>query len=190
MKIKKDGPYTRINNILAGQTPEALNVFTPFLLQQNFDLIIEIGSGRGGFTEFLFEHCKNVISFDITPERNESNNGNIQFRIGDSMDAAIIIEIGLMIEQYDKVLILCDGGSKEQEVFIYSGFLNKGSYIMCHDYAYNQDSYQQNQQDTLWPTGPESYYHNIKDRIAEINVVKAPEHDAFSKVFWGCFIKQ
>ena len=192
MIIKNDSPFVRIDNILAGQTPKALDVFTVFLLKHNFDLVVEIGSGRGGFSIFISNNVKTFISYDISSERNEASkkNPDIDFRISDCLSENTISEIEKEVIKHKKVLILCDGGSKEVELATYGKLIERGSYIMCHDYAFNTDTYKQNQLDTSWPSEPESYFNNVKNMIQEIDIIKSTEHDDFSKVFWGCFIKQ
>jgi cephalosporin hydroxylase len=189
MIIKKDVPFVRINNILADQTLKALDLFTEFLLNEQFELVIEIGSGRGGFTEFLYAHCSKLISYDITSERNESNNGNIDFRVADCLDETTVNEINKEIEKCNKVLVLCDGGNKELEVKLFSSMLKSGSYVMCHDYCFTQESYDNFIFETLWPTQPESYYKNLESTLEKNKLSKAKNHNDFSSAFWGCFIK-
>lgn len=190
MIVKNDGPFIKINNILAGQTPKSINIFTEFILTENFDLIIEIGTGRAGFTEFLYSLNKNVISYDITPERNQSTNMNIDFRIGDSMNSEVIKSIGDVIKKYDKVLLLCDGGNKEGEIKEYCKLLKKGSYIMCHDYAHSIKQYRYYQGNTGWPSEMESFYDNISEYMENCGfTIEHYLYDKFLTVFWGCFLK-
>lgn len=189
MIIKNDGPFLLINGILAGQSNKAPSIFTKFIIENNFDLIIEIGTGRGGFTDFLASHKVRTISYDIESDRNLSNLP-LDFRIGDCLSSDIINEIKKEIEGANKVLFLCDGGSKEKEMEIYSTFLKSGSHIMCHDYSDDLIEYNGYAAQIGWPSPPESFYDNIKHFIYDNGFNKSNEYDMFCSIFWGSFVKK
>ena len=89
-----------------------------------------------------------------------------------------------------KVLVLCDGGSKESEIYHYSNIINvEGSHIMCHDYSDNPTDYAAVMKNTGWKTAPESHYHNIKDCLEDNHFVKANKYTEFASQLWGCFRK-
>lgn len=181
MIIQSDYPFIKVNGILAAQTTRTAKVFTKFLLEEKFDLVIEIGTDRAGFSELIYSINKNLVSYDISNERNESNKP-IDFRISNCFSGDTILDIKEEIDKHNKVLILCDGGDKETEVKLFSLFLKHGSYIMCHDYADNEEDYITNMRLTGWPSEAESRLENLS---RSLNILeKSYNYKEFTEIFW------
>lgn len=49
----------------AQQHPSAWKIFETFLNKEQFDIILEIGTAQGGFTEFIYDLGYNIISYDV-----------------------------------------------------------------------------------------------------------------------------
>jgi SAM-dependent methyltransferase len=153
------------------QSPSFKSVFQDFLPKQNFTHILEIGTGSGGFTLFLRDTLPNakILTFDIsyrdTYQVLKANNVNV--RVSQVFNEAIngtdwdicykkidadtvnalpvpeIIdnEVIEFLKQPGTKLILCDGGHKVGEFNCLARYLNKGDFIMAHDYADTYDRY-------------------------------------------------
>lgn len=186
MDISRNNTYLLINNVIAGQTPKVIDVFYPLLKQ--FDLIIEIGSGRGAFSYWLHSNSKKFVSYDIDSRRNMFTDKNIDFRVGDCFDKKILSDIQMLIESHKRILLLCDGGNKEKEFQTFAKFLKKDDVIMCHDYSDCDTYYKKLQKDINWKTRSESHYKNILNTINLYNL-EAYEYESCKNVLWGSFIK-
>jgi cephalosporin hydroxylase len=182
--------FLLVDGVIAAQTPNIEIAFNQIL--KSFDLIIEIGFHRGGFTLWLFrnkaEHTK-LVSYDISSDAKEVNNDHIDFRIGDCFDPAIIKEIQKLINSHGKVLLLCDGGNKIKEFNLYSALLKSGDVIMCHDYAHDETEYQSIISSINWETIFESDLKSILPAIKSNNLLPY-NYDLFKNVLWGSFIKR
>jgi 23S rRNA U2552 (ribose-2'-O)-methylase RlmE/FtsJ len=178
-----------IDGIIAAQTPKVVDVFSSIL--DDFDIIIEIGFHRGGFTLWLDRNKRNdtkLISYDINFNSKEVNN-HIDFRKGNCFDTNILNEIIELIQNNGKALILCDGGDKDVEFNTYSKYLKSGDVIMCHDYADSIGDYQKITSDINWTTKYESSFDKIKESVKLYELEKY-HYNEFKSVLWGSFIKK
>lgn len=181
--------FLLVDGIIAAQTPKAADAFKSILA--NFNTIIEIGFHRGALTLWLHRNKQietKLVAYDITFGPKEVHNDEIDFRQGDCFSATTINQIKNLIENGGKTLVLCDGGAKEKEFHLYSQFLKSGDVIMCHDYAHEQNEYNQWSNETGWNSPAESRYDNISSAVKE-NSLEPYNYDMFKKVFWGSFIK-
>ena len=189
MIIKEQIPFVKVNNILASQTKHALDLLTDLIMKEKFDIIIELGTYKGGLTEFLYEFNKNLVSYDISDKDLESKNKNINFRIGNSLEENTINEIKQLVKD-KKALILCDGGDKEKEFKIYSEIIEDGSYIMAHDFSHDKLSYETHKNNVKWPSEAECYAWNLETCISTGILHQSSYYSKFLSAFWGCFIKR
>lgn len=182
--------YLLVENVFAGQTP---NIQEPFLkILPEFKQIVEIGFHRGGLSLWLHKNKQSdtdLFCYDITFVVKEVNDENINFIKGDCFNEDIKNEIKNIIQREGKTLLLCDGGSKNQEFNLYSQFLKSGDVIMCHDYTDNPNEYLELQRRINWPHPPESNYEEIKSAI-EINDLEPFYYEDFKNVLWGSFVKK
>jgi len=174
-------------NIELGQSENILNVFTDEIPQ--YDLIIEIGTHRGGLTLLLSDmltHGK-IVSYELHKSNCLiCNTDKIDIRFVNCFNAED--EIKNLIESHKKVLLLCDGGKKELEFKTFAKYLKKDDVIMLHDYSDNINSYKEYAKLINWPTHPESHYKNITSTINTYKLTKY-KYNEFLSVFWGAFIK-
>lgn len=182
-------PYLIVDGVVAAQT---INIETPFLSVINeFDLIIEIGFHRGGFSQWLHTNKNQqtkLYCYDVTNEDKLINNENINFIIGDCFNDKIINEINDLIQTSGKSLILCDGGNKISEFNLYSKYLKSGDVIMCHDYSHNNEDFIQISTELNWPHYSESNYDGIQSSVESLGL-NPYNYDIFKGVLWGSFIK-
>ena len=122
--------------------------------------ILEIGTALGGFTMFLkkvvdsFNLDTKILTFDISarPWYDDMKQMGIDVRVEDIFDdyQDIPNEIKNFIKQDGLTIILCDGGDKIREFKLLSHFLKKGDIIMAHDYAPNQEYFDNYINGKIW----------------------------------------
>ena len=98
--------------------------------------IIELGTGSGGLTAWLartFAACK-IVTYDHTepPFLDVLIKMGIECRHADVFSQAS--EVAHRIAMPGGTLLLCDGGSKVQEVRRFARYLKGGDIVMAHDY--------------------------------------------------------
>lgn len=182
-----DKSYLYIDGVMAGQTPNAVNVFPNII--KDFDTIIEIGTGRGAFTSWLefnkSSKCK-IISYDINSSRNQFKELKVDFRVQDCFSCTE--DIKNIIVNGGKVLLLCDGGNKEKEFNTFAHFLKLGDVIMAHDYSESKNQYSELQKKLNWKTASETHLHNIQKTIDSLSL-KPYYYENFKNVLWASFIR-
>ena len=122
--------------------------------------ILEIGTALGGFTMFLkkvvdsFNLDTKILTFDISarPWYDDMKKMGIDVRVEDIFNdyQDIPNEIKNFIKQDGLTIILCDGGDKIREFKLLSHFLKKGDIIMAHDYAPNQEYFDNYINGKIW----------------------------------------
>jgi cephalosporin hydroxylase len=122
--------------------------------------ILEIGTALGGFTMFLkkvvdsFNLDTKILTFDISarPWYDDMKQMGIDVRVEDIFNdyQDIPNEIKNFIKQDGLTIILCDGGDKIKEFKLLSHFLKKGDIIMAHDYAPNQEYFDNYINGKIW----------------------------------------
>jgi hypothetical protein len=179
------------------QTGQTKAVQPPFLkIIKDFDTIIEIGTFTGAFTKWLSvfknDNCE-LLTFDITTEHfkfYDSLNSNFQLIVKDCFSdegQSIIID---KIRNGGRVLLLCDGGSKNREFNLFSNYLKNNDVILLHDYQETPERYSQIANRLNWRFGAESSYEEIKKSVIDLGFTKHSLYEEFENVFWGSFIKK
>lgn len=181
-------PY--VNNIMLGQVNNCFNLFSTII--NDFDLILEIGTHRGGFSTWLFlnknKNCK-FKTYEIDERVIEiPKSSEIDIMITDCFSDECKNDIKNLIQTHGKTLLLCDGGHKNEEFIFYSKFFKKNDVIMLHDYMETNEEYKIISKNNNWPYGPESSYDAIKNAIVENNLSRY-KYDEFKQILWGSFIK-
>ena len=97
-------------------------------------------------------------------------------------------EIRDFIQSNGKTLVLCDGGSKKNEFRLLSQFLKYGDIIMAHDYAPNENYFNENIKDKIW-NWLEIQDFDINESCLTYNL-KPYMEDEFRSVVWVCKIKE
>ena len=109
-----------IKNIIIGQVSAALPTFATIL--NEFELIIEIGTHRGGFSMWLYENKQKNCIFK-TYEIDKSviqlpHDTKINILITDCFSEVCQNDIENLIKNNGKTLLLCDGGHKNEEFIL------------------------------------------------------------------------
>ena len=119
------------------QLEGTIRAFWKFLHQENFDRLIEIGTGLGVFTQKLAEAFSgSVFTFDIMRRPDRIEFPGITYMVADVFDNSIHEHIRELIELPGCVLLLCDGGNKPKEVNTFGMYLKPDDVIMAHDLGY------------------------------------------------------
>ncbi len=184
-------PFFWIGNKRSAQSRFVEEPFSEIL--SNFDLIIEIGTFTGVFTQWISEKvsdsCK-IISYDNNPAyRTVGDLNNVIFRVCDFFNLETLSEIKSSITLSGRTLILCDGGDKETEFKILSRFMKEGDVIMLHDYEHDPLEYEYIKETIGWPTVQESHFSNLERYLPELNLFPYRYED-FKNVLWGSFTKK
>jgi len=121
---------------------QGLPIIRGLLLEFQPELIIEFGTLKGGFTYVLHSTLPDVElhSFDIkhrvAQKRIEKYmNENVHFHTCDILTRPLPIDLKDLCKDSRKKLLYCDNGNKQREIELYSGLLNKGDIIGCHDFG-------------------------------------------------------
>jgi hypothetical protein len=179
-----------VDGVIAAQLPNAGEVFG--MVIKSFDTIIEIGYHRGGFSRWLNQNKSSktrLVCYDITAYNQEVFDEGIEFKVADCFSNEVVEEIRGIINSSKKVLLLCDGGAKNQEFNLYAPMIKKGDVIMLHDYhdetlPESYDSFT----GPIWGSHAESGFNAIKDTVESTGLEKY-NYDSFRSVIWGSFIK-
>jgi cephalosporin hydroxylase len=177
----------------AQQTHLAYQVFADFLEAIKPSRILEIGTGGGGFTNFLFTvttelglGCQ-LISYDICerPSYSDLRVKGVDIQIQNVFDVDDCKQhIKDFIKQDGTTLVLCDGGNKKNEFVILSAVIKPGDYIMAHDYCENSDKFYCDMFKKRWN------WYEICDKDIEQacndNHLIPHNKDAFDNVAWVC----
>jgi cephalosporin hydroxylase len=206
-KQLQNGVITHLNykNISLEQNPNILFPFNKLIQTIRPSLIIEIGTFAGGLTLLLRDLLDyngltktKVITYDvndphylqkiikglniISKTQNLFSDDYSKFRDENSMN-----EITKLISENEKILVLCDGGSKMNEFRIISPLLKSGDVIMAHDYSYNEEYFQENIKEKYW-NWLEIQDRDINNSCVEFNLIPFLQEE-FINVAWVCKIK-
>lgn len=174
---------------VALQHPQAWTVFSNFLAEEQFSLIIEIGTGPGGFTEYIKDLGYSIISYDIE-DRYETHAALITKGVDirhkqvfhdnyTTLDAEVITLL-----QGGKTLVLCDGAQKIGEFNLISQHLKPGDVIMAHDYCVDCDTFDTVYKDKEWKW-LEVVEADIQTQCAALGLVSY-QQTIFDPIFWVC----
>lgn len=113
----------------------------PIIQSMGIKLIIEFGTGTGGFTFLLSNQCPDVTihTFDIkiATIADKIVKNNIFFHHTDILNTSVGMKkyIIQLLKSDEKKLLYCDNGNKKQEVKMYYDYLNKDDFIGVHDWG-------------------------------------------------------
>lgn len=173
------------------EAAQSVNIEESFshLLDHDFDLVIELGTKHGGFSVFLAERFKRILTIDHMsfPETLKVFDGieNIIFREWDIFDEVAVL--GATIKYAGRVLLLCDNGNKKREVAIFAPYLKPGDVIMAHDYARNREHFKKHIKPTIWKS-LEIQDSDVVDVFKENNINFYLQEE-MEKSAWLCGIK-
>lgn len=179
------------------QVKNIKNFFKFLFLEEKFDCIIEIGTSLAGLTYILDDICyeerlkKNIHTFDNAYRDYVDNylkERNIPFYVMDEFTDEFHTIICKLIKEHGKTLLLCDGGNKKYEFNKYASIIKAGDFIMAHDYAYNEETFNNVIKDKIW-NWFEINYNDIEKSVIDNNLVPY-EKINFNLAAWGCFYKK
>ncbi len=168
-------------NIRTKQMKGTTNAFDNFFIKEQFDTVIELGTGNGGFTLYIAEKCSEMkadfYTFDIR-------------RIINSKKLKILRELGGVFFKEDtnktdrvknfirdggRILILNDG-DKIASFNMYGPLLKAGDYMFIHDYYYKTPSI----------FDGVATWDDFKDGIEKFNLVISSYTKLFKNYLWMC----
>jgi cephalosporin hydroxylase len=179
------------------QVPNIKYFFEKLLVEENFDVIIELGTSLAGLTYILDDIVKennlkhNIHTFDIGYRdyvEKQLNERNCVYHILDERDAIYKSTVVDLMTNNAKVLLLCDGGNKKEEFNRYSEYLKSGDVIMAHDYCHDRDLFENEIKDTIW-NWFEISFSDIENSVKDNNLIIYPKVD-FKNAVWACYQKQ
>lgn len=164
-------------------------------MEEKPSLIIELGTYDGEFSSVIYnlrskyDNDFNFITYDnyyhlnLRDYRKElSAFSNFKYYIKDIFSS--LDEIGSIIQNSGKALILCDNGKKIDEVNALCKYMKSGDIIMAHDYSHDNDTYNRNK---YWGW-LEITYPDIQ-KEAESNALEFYQYDYMQQVAWMCLKK-
>jgi cephalosporin hydroxylase len=188
------------------QNPNIIDEFNKLIEEIRPVRILEIGTFAGGLTLIMRDLLdinnlkeSEVITYDVqTPHYllQRISNIKIESRVvnlfsydyGDFADENAKMELYNIINGEGTTLVLCDGGNKKNEFNIISPLLKVGDVIMAHDYAPNNQYFQNHVENQIW-NWLEIQDNDIDESCKKYNLIPLFEEE-FKRVVWVCKIKK
>ena len=182
--------HKNIEGLSMAQSPLIDKVF-PSLDEP--ELIIEIGTWKGGFTLFLRNTFPNaeIHTFDIENIGNKQakkkafSSNKIKAHIENCFESDLIKNL---ITSKKRKILLCDGGNKINEFNYFAPLLNKGDIIAMHDFAPNLKYFKEKIEWKFWNTSFEADEARISF-VLDRYVKRHPLFDKFLDVVWGLYVR-
>jgi cephalosporin hydroxylase len=188
-------------NLIISQHPNVGEKFKTLIDEYKPSRVLEIGTADGGLTLLIRDLLDSVgltntivRTYDVNEQKNlKLKERNIEIITKDVFnypysDLEYPDEIRDFIQSNGKTLVLCDGGSKKNEFRLLSQFLKYGDIIMAHDYAPNENYFNENIKDKIW-NWLEIQDFDINESCLTYNL-KPYMEDEFRSVVWACKIKK
>ena len=188
-------------NLIISQHPNVGEKFKTLIDEYKPSRVLEIGTADGGLTLLIRDLLDSVgltntivRTYDVNEQKNlKLKERNIEIITKDVFnypysDLEYPDEIRDFIQSNGKTLVLCDGGSKKNEFRLLSQFLKYGDIIMAHDYAPNENYFNENIKDKIW-NWLEIQDSDINESCLTYNL-KPYMEDEFRSVVWVCKIKE
>lgn len=182
------------------QMTAIVEYFEKFLVEEQFDTVVEIGTYKGGLTIVLDEiKQKHGLKFELYTSDigiwNEADFGevlqafktrSINFnKIDTFSEAGESYLRGLIQDSSKKVCVLCDGGDKIREFNYFSNHIKQGDFIMAHDYSHNSEGIDGLSYDCPW-NWQEIKYTDISETVKSNNL-QMNLNVRFPEVAWACY---
>jgi cephalosporin hydroxylase len=169
--------------------------------------VLEIGTSYGGLTLIIRDTLDEIglinselRSYDVFEAKRDGidelikNGSNTKLyckNIFNPSYSDILVEeindISEYIQRTGSTIVMCDGGYKIGEFKSLSRFLKTGDIIMAHDYAPNQEYFEEHLKDKIWNWMEIQDIH-IKESVEKHNLLPFMENE-FRNVVWVCKIK-
>lgn len=168
------------------QADNVFEIFDKFFAEQYFDLVIELGSGAGGFSLYLAEkHGSRFYTFDLINKLDKYSDVSMRLnKLGAHYYFENIFKSKRLLKLFNtskRILLLCDNGDKLKELNTFSPKLKANDVIMVHDYFPTpEDYYVQN----IWKTCA------FTDSDEDDNTLEEYYKEHFIPAYWMCRIKK
>jgi len=187
------------------QNPNVIFAFDKLFDEIKPDLVLEIGTFHGGLTLMLRDILDHnglektrLITYDVNSPNfliQKTTKDQIEIRVknlfshnySDWNSSEDKLEILNLITSHNRVIILCDGGSKKNEFRMISDLIKQGDIIMGHDYSPNQEYFDQYMNGKKW-NWMEIQDSDIEESVSKNNL-KPYMNQNFLDVAWVCKIK-
>ena len=187
--------FSSVFGMDAQQHHDAYEVFYNFILDTKPSRILEIGTARGGFTQFLkkiinnFKLNTDIISYDVKKlKQYESMRlSGIDVRIENIFYndyTSCNQEVIDCIQKTGTTIVLCDGGNKIKEFNLLSKYLKTDDFILAHDYAESKEIFYSTIYRNRWNLC-EITNADITDAVKNSNLQYYLKSE-FEKVAWTC----
>lgn len=176
------------------QVPTIKSYFEKLLKEENFDVVIELGTSLGGLTYILDDIIREnnlkhkIHTFDIGYRDYVEmylKQRECVYHILDERDEIYKTTVIDLLTNHGKALLLCDGGNKKEEFQRYSEFLKPGDIIMAHDYSDNFVVFKEEIENKHW-NWFEISLDDIKESVEKNNLQKYDKVD-FKFAVWACY---
>lgn len=170
------------------QAKGILDVFSHFLGREKFNLIVELGTGRGTLSSFFGLYRvltkTNMHTFDVNVYPNERalKDLGIVVHTEDIFSTSTVKDL-IQNDLSSKILLVCDNGNKIRELNTFSPYLKPGDFVMAHDYFPTRENWMER-------GCPWSNEINLNDVKIEKNDLVLIYQELFEPMFWGCFKKK
>jgi hypothetical protein len=186
--------FTHYKGFRAAQHEHFGHVIGPFLEEQKFDIIIEIGTLNGGLTRYLRDASPNsrIVSYDISTQEEHPKliECGIEVKIvnifgENEVNNQEALEI---LNSNGKKLIMCDGGNKAAEFNTLSQYMKSGDFIMGHDYSKSSTFFNEHIRGKVWDW-LELQESQISEVCSKYGLVDH-QSDLFQSIAWVCKRKE
>jgi cephalosporin hydroxylase len=197
--LEENDSLSCYQNHCAQQSHNAYKVFYDFINEHRPSRILEVGTGSGGFTVFLAMTCQElgldtqIRSYDIYQPQWETEllqTLGVDLRIqnifkGDFED--FDDEVKDFIQQPGITFVLCDGAYKPGEFRVLAPYIKPGDFIMCHDFAYDDELFESEINNKIW-NWKEVTFAAIEQPVLQ-NQLTPYNLNIFQQAAWFCAIK-
>jgi purine-nucleoside phosphorylase len=188
-------------DLIISQVPNIKVYFEKLFNELKPKQILEIGTFDGGLTLMMRDildeinlSSTTIRTYDLNDQKRlKSKNRNIEiltenlfsYSYSELEKEDVVKEF---IQRNGRTIVLCDGGSKKNEFRLLSKFLKLDDIIMAHDYAPNENYFNQHINNKIW-NWLEIQDSDINESCEQYNLIPYMEEE-LRNVVWVCKIKQ
>jgi hypothetical protein len=188
-------------DLIISQVPNIKLYFEKLFNELKPKQILEIGTFDGGLTLMMRDildeinlSSTTIRTYDLNDQKRlKSKNRNIEiltenlfsYSYSELEKEDVVKEF---IQRNGRTIVICDGGSKKNEFRLLSKFLKLDDIIMAHDYAPNENYFNQHINNKIW-NWLEIQDSDINESCEQYNLIPYMEEE-LRNVVWVCKIKQ
>lgn len=117
------------------QHPGIQPALAEFFKKEEFDRVIELGTHKGFFTNWVAMWVPAVHTFDHLDVLEVELSPNIHFYKLDIFEDSLAPTIGDLLQLEGRQLVMCDNGNKPREAAAVAPYLQGDDVLMVHDYG-------------------------------------------------------